>query len=186
MDSFSLLNDIRFTLKKALNEWVLRTASRGSDNTEKYRIPTIYIGQLPPRRGSQPASIGAQAEGETDAPFILVRPIDGSLEGESQADYEINVAIVCGIYSHESQSDYEAGVQDVMNLTDQILQIVGAKRFWADNKFKHTTVIKWTIGAPRNYGPYDAGLQESGPFFHMACMTQFERSVHLPTNPIIN
>ncbi|MCE5368763.1 hypothetical protein [Klebsiella oxytoca] len=182
MNSFLLLDDLRNTLTAGLSEWTLRTSDRGAGHDEKYRFPSIFIGQLPPRRGSQPAGVGATADSETDAPFILIRPIDGTLEGEAQADYEINIAIVCGIYSHESQTCYESGVQDVMNLCDRILETIAGKRFWADDRFKHTQPIKWMIGAPRALGPYDAGLQEAGPFFHMVCMTPFERSVNIPSN----
>ena len=187
MNSFLLLKDIRDTLTASLSDWVMRTETRqqNSREAERYRVPSVSIGQLPPRRGSQPSNVESQGDQETDVPFILVRPIEGLLEGESQADYDINVAIVCGIYSHESREQYEKGVEDVMNLCDHLLITLAGQRFWANNLFLHNQPLKWLIGAPRALGPYEAGLQEVGPIFHMLIETSFSRAFFLPAKPLI-
>ncbi|MDQ7104206.1 hypothetical protein REA38_11660 [Serratia sp. MF2] len=186
MDSFLLLDDIKNEFNSGLSNWTLRQSnlvngrmSESEDLIEKYSNPKISIGQLPPRNSNM------QNEIESDFPFILIRPLDGSLDGEKQADYEINVAIVCGIYSRESRELYEHGVQDVMNLNDRLLMILASKRFWADNRFKRTGELKWAIGATRAHGAYEAGMQEQGPFFQMVIEAPFERTVIVPEKPIL-
>lgn len=190
MNSFLLLDDVRCYLEAQLADWRLRqgsiTGGRFSEQDERYAVPKVMIGQLPPRSGSRPAGGADGDETDPDTPFILVRPIDGVLDGNRPADYEINLAIVCGIYSHESREHYAAGVQDVMNLCDRLLQIIGGRQLWAANHFKQTRTLRWTIGAPRALGPYDAGLQELGPVFHMVIDAPFERTLNLPDIPLMS
>lgn len=175
MASYLLLDDLRARLKKQLSDWVLRKPNQ--NNLEEYCLPNFYIGQLPPKKGSVPKGAITTGPSDTEMPFIIIRPLEFDYSNELPIKQIVNVAIICAIYSEESMELYEKGVQDIVNLMDQIVLSLKSHLFWGDNYFSHNGDLKVTFGLPKSIDPYEAGLQADAPFFASVLLTSFERSI---------
>lgn len=174
--SYLVLNDLRSRLSKSFEHWLLERSK--SDR----KVPSIYIGQLPPRKGSgSPNQAKREEESSSDMPFILIRSIDGNLtENERVANYQLNVAIIVGIYSKESLDEYEKGVQIVMNALDHLILSINQFKFWGNRRFSLESDMKWSYGLGKTIDPYECGLQTDAPYFATVLHIAFNRNLHLP------
>lgn len=168
MNSFSLVKDIQSYLEDKLSSHYLRIPSK----EEKYRPPKIFIGQLPARAATRP---NQENHSEADLPFVLIRATSTSYDGlDENLNSETDVSIICGIHSVEGNRE-EKGVEDLLNLMDKIVLEITSRRYWCEKQFKRDGSIKSIVGMPKEYGPYDAGLQEAGSNFGGVIQLSFTR-----------
>lgn len=174
--SYLVLDDLRSKLSVAFKNWVLEQSKADR------KMPSIYIGQLPPRKGSGPPNkVNPDNESSKEMPFILIRGTDGSLiDEERMANYQLNTAIIVGIYSKESLEEYEKGVQIVMNALDHIILSITQYQFWGNSRFSLDSDMKWGYGLGKTIDPYECGLQTDAPYFAAVLQLSFNSRLDLP------
>lgn len=181
--TYALIDDIRNRLKAEFKGILFREPvddgkPRTVDGKEKYREPHFYAGQLPPKR------IGTLPDGEEqgeDIPYVLVKCLGAEVTGEERREYRVDVGIVFGVFVPENNP--EAGLQDLMNVSDRVVAVLCAKRFWADNAFFHEPPIKMAQGTGKADSVYHSGLQVQGSHYHMAAVTTQFKAVAPPQIP---
>lgn len=171
--TYLLLEDLKNTLTAEFSQMVYRQPlakgqATDSEGTQFYRIPSVFIGHLPTKR-SMPGH-GANSTDE-DFPYVLIRPVDGEITGESPRAHTVKVAILCGIFTAEQP--VEAGYHDIQNMLDTVVTALSYQRFWADSHWAQKLPIRWVQGLPKELSIYEAGLNEH-PYYGGVVFADFE------------
>ncbi|MBK5073229.1 hypothetical protein I2492_09395 [Budviciaceae bacterium CWB-B4] len=172
MRTFLLLEGIEQRLKEALKDWKMDDPSEPSG----FKTPQIYIGQLPPRKGSRPGEHQKGSQNQSHYPYVIIVLTDG--EGKatgSMRESFVSIGIISGIHVEESRDDYRHGVESILNLNDKIITTINDYRLWADNYYEHTQPVNYSLGLPQSIDPYSTGLQAEAPYFAVVAQTKFER-----------
>ncbi|MCL1947859.1 MAG: hypothetical protein FWF51_12035 [Chitinivibrionia bacterium] len=171
--TFLLLKDIQNELKKSFENFPYRLPVK----EKAYIAPNIWIGHAPPKRSMSASAEVKQEAG--DPPFCIVRSLDGAMNREKTdklLSHEINVGILCCVYSDESFTNIEAGYNDILNMVDRVLLVLFVKRFWENNHWEFQEEVKWTTGLQKELGIYEAGMQDH-PYYGMAVAAKFSANV---------
>jgi hypothetical protein len=136
-------------------------------NSKEFSTPNIVIGHLPPK--------SKDSQKKDDPPFIIVRLLEGGQkQNESGVNVrEVEVQVICCVYSGEKSSETEAGYNYLSNIIDSILQVLVSKQLWCDDFFTIRKEINWKTGLPKEQGIYEAGMQEH-PFYYAVVSAKFE------------
>lgn len=174
---YFLMHDIRTCLLDAFEHMPFREpvekgqpATRGGE--KRYRIPRVYIGDLPAKRrsGADPAT---GAESGEDYPALIIRAIDGETKADGSgcaAVDAVNIGILCMVYNPGAA---EAGIRDVLDMVERVKFMLATRDTWADGMWREILPIKWYAGLDRRLSLYDAGKQDEARYYGGAVETQF-------------
>ena len=181
--TFFLIDDLRGALAEAFERKVYRLAHNGGRSDpgarpEEFRTPIIHIGHMPPKRSFPPGKEPAE-----DQPFILIRPLDGEIRGESPREHAVKIGILCCLYTGEG-AVIEAGYHDIMNMTDVVVTVLSARRLWGDDHWVQILPIKWVLGLQKEINIYEAGLHEH-PFYGSVIIAEFYAAAVVQRAPAV-
>jgi hypothetical protein len=165
-DTFSLLKDLESELAKRFEKSSFPVA----ETKDEFTKPIIRIGRLAPKRSSLPKD-APQIDTNDSPPFIVVCPWEG--DEEADKTHEIKIGLLCVIWNNENSKETEAGYNYILNMIDGVRQTLFSKYFWANDFWKIKKKIQWKMGAQKELGVYDAGMQEH-PFYGGAVIATFE------------
>ena len=182
--TFSLLHAVKTELEQAFQKMPFRAPG----SAEAYRTPNIVIGHIPPKVSLPAGVVGEHAIGNGEPPFILIRELDGELKhDEKQAlIHEVNIGVLCCVFSNESYKNVETGYHDISNMKDTVLLTLNGKDYWADNYWARVIPVKWTAGLDKAIDTYTAGSQFH-PYYGAAVIcTFYSGAMNMPHRPEVD
>lgn len=131
---------LRERIREALKDLRLEADAKGQAS----RPPTVIDGYLPPKRSKD----------ESEFPFVLVRPVEGSIaEG---GFLQAKIAIIVGVFTEDME-----GHSDALIVFQRILQSV-QERPILDNRYTLQYPVNWELFEDQKY-----------PFWQLVATTEW-------------